>query len=252
MISYMYTFDYKDEQHQDPDECNSVSPNQTTEKVLEERPNSPMPVAVPVAVPVADDPDDSLRGRGERRPTLFSSVRVYAIAEKYTIPALKELAKQRFCNWAEHNWSCPDFHTVAREIFESTPSHDRGLRGVVIGLVAKHMHALVQDDNVRQLVEDAGDLGWNVICQLLQTHSEEQSCSDPQIEVLEAEIADLKQQLQECKLSLVYKTEDMDLITSKVNSLAECRNCKKGFNVEIESNLYRGYLVRCQSCRCKH
>lgn len=248
MISYMYTFDYKDEQHQDPEECNSLSRDQAMKIVLEERPNTPMPVPVPVA----DDPDNSLSGREEHQPTLFSSVRVYAIAEKYTIPALKELARCRFCDWADHNWSCADFHNVAREIFDSTPSHDRGLRGVVVRIVAKHVYALVEDDNVRQLVEDTGDLGWNVIRQLLKIHSEEKSQLRSQIEILEAENALLKERLNGAKLSLSWKTEDMDLIISKVNGVAECRNCRKGFNVEIDSNMYGARTVRCQSCRCKH
>jgi hypothetical protein len=240
----MYTFDYKDEPHQDLEDCNSAVPDQMTRKFHEERPNSP-----PTA---ADGPDESMDDQQERQPTLFSSVRVYAIAEKYAIPALKELARHRFCNWADENWSCDEFSAVAREIFESTPSHDRGLRDIVVRLVAKHMNALVQQNSVRQLVEDAGNLGWGVICQLHETHSKEQSRFKSRIEALEAENTGLEEQVKESRRSLKWRIDSMDMTLSKVNSLAECRNCKKGFNVDIEGTSFGGQLVRCKSCRCRH
>jgi hypothetical protein len=121
---------------------------------------------------VVDTQEDSTSTRGEDQPTLFSSVRVYALADKYDISPLKELARQKFCSWAENNWTCEDFSAIAREVFESTPKNDRGLRDVIIQLVAKHADIFIQKDGLRQLIEDIGDLELSVLCQLFKTHSE--------------------------------------------------------------------------------
>jgi hypothetical protein len=82
MISYVYTFDYKDEQYQDLefDGYSSVPPEEMGE-------------------------NENMSDHNEDQPALVSSVRLYAMADKYGIPSLKELAKERFCNWAETNWT---------------------------------------------------------------------------------------------------------------------------------------------------
>src|SRR5882757_8787670 len=101
MISYMYTFDYEDEQRKDPgsEVCSSKSANQTSEMSGGGTQASP-----------SDQVDDS--------PALFSSVRLYAMADKYGIIPLKELAKQRFSDWTATNWAHKTFPDLVREIYE--------------------------------------------------------------------------------------------------------------------------------------
>jgi hypothetical protein len=135
MISYLYTYDYRDEEHPRP----------------------------------SRDQHQDISGRAmEDQPALLSSVRVYAIADKYDIPPLKEIAKKRFGTSAEKNWTHRDFSGIVKEIFESTPTSDRGLRGVAIRIVASHADVLVQKDEFRELIEEVGDLGLNTICLLLE------------------------------------------------------------------------------------
>jgi hypothetical protein len=52
---------------------------------------------------VVDIQEDNIFTRGENQSILFSSVRIYALADKYNISLLKELARQKFCSWAENN-----------------------------------------------------------------------------------------------------------------------------------------------------
>jgi len=184
----MYTFDYKDEQHPDHESngCFSVSSEETMENAIGE--------------------NQGTSNHGENQPALFSSVRVYAIAEKYGILHLKELARERFCNWAEDSWAHEDFSDIIREIFESTPKHDRGLRDVVIRIVAMHADILIQKDQFRHLIEDFGDLGLGVLCQLSKTNSEEKSAFESRIKNLEAKIAVLTEQLTRCR----YQSKNMN------------------------------------------
>lgn len=234
MISYIYTFDYKDEQHQDRESnsCSSVSPGEDVEITIGE--------------------NEDMSDHDGVQPALASSVRVYAIADKYGMPSLKELAKERFCNWAEGNWTHEDFSDIVREIFQSTPNSDRGLRDVVVRIVATHVDNLTQKDEFRHLLEEIGDLGLGVLCQVLTTHSKEVSDLGLQIRRLEAETEMLKRQLQECEQNLSRQAKDISSTMSRINNLVECRYCSEGFNVEAEGYLYGGVAARCKRCRTKH
>jgi hypothetical protein len=233
MISYLYTFDYKDEQHPDTEDedSNSVSTDKKTETTTEEH--------------------QTMSDHGEDQPALVSSVRVYAIADKYDIQPLKELAKERFCNWAEDNWDHENFSDIVRELFESTPNSDRGLRDFVIRIVATHADLLSQKDKFRQVIEDFGDLGLGLSCQLLKIHSEEKSGLGSRIEDLTAETAVLNRQLKECERNLSRKSDEINSMKSKVNSLVACRHCKTAFNVEVEGIYWGQTTVQCKSCRTR-
>ncbi|KAI9761903.1 MAG: hypothetical protein M1840_001519 [Geoglossum simile] len=104
-------------------------------------------------------------------PALFSSVRVYAIADKYIISSLKELAKERFSKWAASNWSHPDFPIVVREVCQSTPSSDRGLRDVVSKLLGKHT-ALLDNDDFSDATDLFGEFGLGVVRQVVKHKNE--------------------------------------------------------------------------------
>jgi len=137
-----------------------------------------------------------------------------------------------------------------KEIFESTPNSDRGLRDIVIRIVAIHADILTQNAEFRRLIEDVGDLGLSVMCQLLITHSEEKSALESRIKELETDNAVLKRQLKEYERGLNRKSEKIDSTISKINSLVECRYCKKGFNIDMES--YFLGAIRYKGCRTMH
>jgi hypothetical protein len=186
----MYTFDYKDEHWVDSqtDGCDSMETDEAMGTLSGQHPTSP--------ATAADGREHSKSDRELDQVAHLSSVRVYAIADKYDIPRLKELAQQRFSNWAENNWACHDFSAIAREVFETTPTSDRGLRDVVIRLVAMHADDLIRKKDSRNLIEDVGDLGLNVLCQLLKTHSEEKSALKARVKALEAETVALDAQVK--------------------------------------------------------
>ncbi|OAL38196.1 hypothetical protein AYO20_02648 [Fonsecaea nubica] len=197
MVSYMYTFDYEDEKNQSlkSDDRSSVSPEEGEE-----------------AVEITSVKSDIVSDHNENQPALVSSVRVYAIADKYGIPPLKELARQRFCDWAETNWLHEDFCSIAQEIFSSTPHNDRGLRDVVVQIVAMHANDLIQKDEFRSLVEEVGDLGLGILCQVLKQHSEKVLDLDSRIEELEAETEMLKAQVEEREQKLSRQTSETELM----------------------------------------
>lgn len=142
MISYMYTFDYEDEKHQHLESVDQGLPRAGDQ----------------VTRATTADESETIIPHNEYPPAPLNSVRVYAIADKYDILSLKELARQWFCDWAATNWLHEDFCDIVQEIFNSTPDSDRGLRDVVIQIVAMHAEDLIQKGEFRRLIVEIATL----------------------------------------------------------------------------------------------
>jgi hypothetical protein len=77
---------------------------------------------------------------------LLTHTRIYALAEKYDIPALKTLAKSKFEMAMACYYDSPEFADAIEEVYSSTIDSDRGLRDVVIQAFRNHpMLATTQD-----------------------------------------------------------------------------------------------------------
>ncbi|KAL2349830.1 hypothetical protein BJ546DRAFT_604519 [Cryomyces antarcticus] len=92
----------------------------------------------------ADHQAGKTQVKSDVSPLVFH-VRTYAIADKYDLPGLKELACSKFAGVAAKAWDSPSFTLAIRSIYATTPSTDRGLRDVVIKIAHVHMTALLQD-----------------------------------------------------------------------------------------------------------
>ncbi|KMU74568.1 hypothetical protein CISG_04275 [Coccidioides immitis RMSCC 3703] len=73
------------------------------------------------------DYDSSGSGRGRVSPVFFNT-QVYALAEEYEVQKLKQLAKEKFATSVRACWDMDDFPPVIVEVYNTTPSADRGLR----------------------------------------------------------------------------------------------------------------------------
>jgi len=69
---------------------------------------------------------------------LLLHTRVYALAEKYDIPALKSLARTKFETAMACNYDSPDLPEAIEEVYCSTLDSDRGLRDIVLNLFRCH------------------------------------------------------------------------------------------------------------------
>ncbi|KAN0071715.1 BTB/POZ fold [Elaphomyces granulatus] len=96
-------------------------------------------------------------------------VREYAIAEKYDIKELKAFAQSRFSTWVKSNWNHPEIYSVVNEVYNSTPSNDRGLRDLVKSTVKKNATSALHKDNFREmLTADMGELGVAALSAVLK------------------------------------------------------------------------------------
>lgn len=98
----------------------------------------------------ATDRNAFIRDQAAVRNDLFLHLRVYVMADKFAVPALKLLARDRFYRAAELAWDVADeFPDVVDELYTNTPDTDVDMRGIVCRLVGNN----VFDDRVRERLE---------------------------------------------------------------------------------------------------
>ncbi|KAK7177377.1 BTB/POZ domain-containing protein, partial [Paraphaeosphaeria sporulosa] len=95
-------------------------------------------------------------GDAENSPSpMVFNVKVYSIAEKYDIPALKLLAKQKLQKTAEICWDMDDFPHAVAEIYASTPSADQSLRQLSTEISCDHIKQLLAKQGFRDVLDEA-------------------------------------------------------------------------------------------------
>ncbi|MCJ1262307.1 hypothetical protein MMC22_002177 [Lobaria immixta] len=80
----------------------------------------------------------------DTRVRMTKNARVYGMADKYIIPGLKELAKTKFKTLSSSAGLILDHPSIIDEVYDTTPSEDRGLRDIVTNLCAPHVQKIVR------------------------------------------------------------------------------------------------------------
>lgn len=125
----------------------------------------------------------------------MDNVRVYAVAAKYHLPGLKDLAKARVLALTKPKSTytgTSDFGDVVRFAFESTPDTDNGLRDIFIQLCADFFPDVLVHEGLDAVIKDIASLSFGI----LQKYSERKG------QLLERAIADgvtLREQLSSSK-----------------------------------------------------
>lgn len=84
------------------------------------------------------------------RRDLFLPLRLYVMADKFDVPALRLLARERFYRAVEVSWSVSEcFPQVIDELYRSTRDTDIAMRGIVCRLVANSLN----EDQTREKLE---------------------------------------------------------------------------------------------------
>ncbi|KAK0252130.1 hypothetical protein LTR91_005568 [Friedmanniomyces endolithicus] len=97
----------------------------------------------------------------EDQPNLVIHARVYALAEKYDIPSLKHIAKQKLEMAMACNYDSPDLPLAIEEVYCSTIDTDRGLRDIVCEAFRCHPQ-LASTPDVRQAIFELPSLALDL------------------------------------------------------------------------------------------
>ena len=144
MCYYLYTLDYNDGEEGSDNEGSeddhlamplrtrastehlSSEDNISQEMIKTSGNDSRDQVTTPATSPEPNEKVTALQAK------VMSNVHVYAKAEKYEIPALKELAKAKFrALLSSDQWICR-YQDIIAAVFETTPETDSGLDYVIL------------------------------------------------------------------------------------------------------------------------
>ncbi|PSK60718.1 hypothetical protein B9Z65_868 [Elsinoe australis] len=92
---------------------------------------------------------------------LLAHTRVYALAEKYQIPALKSLAQAKFEVAMACFYDSPEFADAVEEVYSSTIDTDRGLRNIVIQAFRNHPQ-LANTQDVYSVIKNTPSLAFEL------------------------------------------------------------------------------------------
>ena len=149
-----------------------------------------------------------------RHAKLINNVVVCAIAQKYDISELKELATSKFRDLLRLKAPSPSLLPVVDAVFETTSIAESGLRSVVAKYCAQYSAKIIADDHLSTMIKDHGDLGLD----LLRQHK--------------AEIRELEQM----KSSLVTLKEDLALMMINASNITAKRGYENSLSV-LRQNL---------------
>lgn len=92
---------------------------------------------------------------------LLAHTRVYALAEKYDIPALKDLAQSKFEMAMACFYDSPEFADAITEVYCSTIDSDRGLRDIVLQAFRSHPQ-LASTQDVYAVIKETPSLAFEL------------------------------------------------------------------------------------------
>lgn len=97
----------------------------------------------------------------EQESHLVLHAQVYALGEKYDIPCLKQLAKQKFEMAAACYYDAAELAEAIELVYQSTVDTDRGLRDVVVQLFTMHPQ-LVQTQDMYAVIKGTPGLALDL------------------------------------------------------------------------------------------
>ncbi|PQE31545.1 BTB POZ domain-containing protein [Rutstroemia sp. NJR-2017a WRK4] len=89
--------------------------------------------------------------------------RIFVMAEKYDISALKTLAKTKFEALVPYDWNTSALSESLRLMYDGLPDSDRLLKDVAVAAAAGHVKELVDRGEFVALCKDNGDIAFDVL-----------------------------------------------------------------------------------------
>lgn len=133
-------------------------------EVVEEPVAEPWPESEPMLVSQASESESKPEPPAlfdSRETNLILHVRVYALAGKYAIEGLKEVALLKFKAELDTNWATRDFLDATKIVYDSIPKSDRGMRDAVVE--AFHKYGLLTQPGLKEYIRDIVDLVYDLL-----------------------------------------------------------------------------------------
>ncbi len=102
---------------------------------------------------------------GGELSALDTNTLVYALGDKYNMPALQHLAWNKFAKIVVEEWNPDQFVEVLRAAYSTTPDRDRGLRRLIQVITQFHLHELSSRTDFSTVMEEVPEFVVDMIIQ---------------------------------------------------------------------------------------
>ena len=238
MIYYLYTLDYDEIEGKlvRPFWQTNESPAEATSKCSRE--GADLEKRATNDRSTTSDQTSEMSEVDLRERCLSINIRVYAIADKYDIGLLKELAEAKFSALLDDFPPTTYLPDITKEVFTLCPPHDHGLQVTIIEFCKENLEQVMKDVNMRLVILDFPSLALAMMDASTDLLERRASIQHSLIEQVKSE----KQ--------LVEKLEAVVRMQGK-----HCRHCHEPFNGYLEKPNRLSdeeYILRCGGCRTKH
>lgn len=110
-----------------------------------------------------DRPSSSMAEAANLKASLLVNTKVYNIADKYELEALKEFACTKYQQVLSNTWNGPVFLESACHVLENTMEANRMLRDVVVQVASDHARELLIHDEFFKMLKNHPDISWEVL-----------------------------------------------------------------------------------------
>lgn len=233
MLAFLYTSDYRDGGDPHPVTAAVVAFEDALGDVHddEEEEGEEQPVSAWQHAEEEQDVDSATAESDVNpAPSLLNNVLVYALADKYDIAELRELARGKFQTGAGRLLSATEFPEIVREVYSSTPSSDRGLRDIVSQICARRGREMVENPDVNPVIVEVGDFALDLLREVLK-------CEDVRVEEAEPRNRSLRGKMKSKMNEIVELERRVGAVSRVLTNLAG--DVKTG-NISEGRFFYRG------------
>jgi hypothetical protein len=194
----------------------------------------------------------------------LTNANIYAAAERYDITGLKDLAITKYSNALKGGTSDEELLRSVKEVYESTPANDRGLRDIVAAECARRIINLTKRQEYREICIEIGEFSYDMQKAALELSRDIGERWNVQYANLNHELHLCQRELKETqneKSSLQRRYDDVDkLFDETIKRIADasyCSNSKCSNDVDGLFVNRRGKYpsevvdIKCSKCRAK-
>jgi hypothetical protein len=158
MVEFLYTTDYND--RRSASKCDLDQKADDLESTVPEAPEEDIIIDTG---PIEVTENSAVNSLEYNPQSLVTNAKMYIIADKNEIEALKKLASTKYKQVVPKCWNDLAFAESARLIYENTTESDRTVKDIIIQAASDNIKALLDRDEFTEVLNSYGELATSIL-----------------------------------------------------------------------------------------
>ena len=155
---------------------------------------------------------------------MMNNVLLYAIAGRYDISKLQQLARHKFSVSTAYHCTDMEFAWATQAVFTTTPEHDTSLREDMISLYTKEFHILMSQPDIMAAVMETKELSFALMKYMVQKGNKDKQSLQLALDskaVLQEDLSDARKEIVSIKWELSQSQNDHSKTTQELAKTKE-------------------------------